>query len=88
MDDINGKEIWLVHTTVKIPGMMKPRGSTKGGMSTNGLLKSQLNDLSQGRTPFRSAVRFSLAHMWDVLHEGMLDIVRTCDDSKPRICRT
>jgi hypothetical protein len=46
MDDQKGKEISLIHTTVKIPGMMKPRGATKMGMSTNGLLKTQLNDLS------------------------------------------
>ncbi|XP_074653426.1 arf-GAP with GTPase, ANK repeat and PH domain-containing protein 1-like [Tubulanus polymorphus] len=46
MDDVHGKEISLLRTTVKIPGMMKPRCATKGSMSTNGLLKSQLNDLS------------------------------------------
>ncbi|XP_064644118.1 arf-GAP with GTPase, ANK repeat and PH domain-containing protein 3-like isoform X7 [Lineus longissimus] len=46
MDDQKGKEISLIRTTVKIPGMLKPRCATKMGMSTNGLLKTQLNDLS------------------------------------------
>lgn len=51
MDNVHGKEIPLMHTTVKIPGM-KPRGSRTQGTSTSASshqvneLASELNNLS------------------------------------------
>ncbi|KAL3836901.1 hypothetical protein ACJMK2_022307, partial [Sinanodonta woodiana] len=51
MDDVHGKEISLVHTTVKIPGQ-RPRGSrtTSSSQDTNGM-SAELNNLSIGGIP-------------------------------------
>lgn len=44
MDDVHGKEIPLMHTTVKIPGQ-KPRGSRTQGASTSAS-SHQVNELA------------------------------------------
>lgn len=44
MDNVHGKEIPLMHTTVKIPGQ-KPRGSRTQGTSTSAS-SHQVNELA------------------------------------------
>lgn len=44
MDDVHGKEIPLMHTTVKIPGQ-KPRGSRTQGASSSAS-SHQVNELA------------------------------------------
>lgn len=43
MENVRGKEVDLSRATVKIPGQYRPG---RGAITSNGLLKSHLNDLS------------------------------------------
>ena len=52
MEDIHAKEISLGHTTVKVPGMFRPRGSrtasTTNEPTNNGNINMEMNNLSIG----------------------------------------
>ncbi|KAK3586293.1 hypothetical protein CHS0354_035694 [Potamilus streckersoni] len=68
MDDVHGKEISLVHTTVKIPGQ-RPRGSrtTSSSQDTNGM-SAELNNLSIGGKSFKEKENVQLTG-YDALRE-------------------
>ena len=53
MEDIHAKEISLGHTTVKVPGILRPRGSQRTASTTsepvnNGNINMEMNNLSIG----------------------------------------
>ncbi|KAL3836894.1 hypothetical protein ACJMK2_022301, partial [Sinanodonta woodiana] len=68
MDDVHGKEIALVHTTVKIPGQ-RPSGSrtTSSSQDTNGM-SAELNNLSIGGKGLREKENVQLTG-YDALRE-------------------
>lgn len=47
MENVRGKEVDLSRATVKIPGQYRPG---RGAITSNGLLKSHLNDLSSANS--------------------------------------
>ena len=49
MDEVHGKEINLVRTTVKVPGQ-RPRGSQQSQTNTNGSLAPQSKYKGQGQS--------------------------------------
>ena len=56
MDEVHGKEINLVRTTVKVPGQ-RPRGSQQSQTNTNGSLAPQSKYKGQGQSKVKMSLK-------------------------------